>query len=293
MKVLVVGATGLLGTNVCKRLTERGHTVVGLVRSGSPKQAELRKIGVEVRFGDLLDAASLDAGCAGVEGVIATATAIVSKGSGNSLAAVDGKGYTALIAAAKRASVKRFVFISVSPTCSQDVPLIAMKRATERAIRESGMKWTILQPSNFMEIWLGPSLGWDLKAGKAQIFGKGEAPISWISLEDVGAYAVAALDSPSAENQTIPLGGPEVLTVSAALKTVESTLGKTFKVTRLPGFVPKIASALLRPLNPKLSSLMALGVQSLTGDVIDQTKQRSIVDVPLTSIEQYVRKAVS
>ena len=38
---------------------------------------------------------------------------------------------------------------------------------------------------------------------------------------------------------------------------------------------------------------MALGVQSLTGDVIDQTKQKSIANVPLTSLEQYARKAVN
>src|SRR5437868_1883943 len=100
MKILVVGVTGGLGFKIGAGLVRQGHEVRGLVRASSTKGEELQRAGIETAPGDLRDAASLDAACHGVEVVIATATAIISAGAGNSLAAVDRAGYRALVAAA-------------------------------------------------------------------------------------------------------------------------------------------------------------------------------------------------
>jgi NADH dehydrogenase len=290
MNVLVIGSTGLLGTEICRRLKANGHTVSGLVRAGSPKQATVKGLGVTVATGDLRDATSLDAALKGVETIVTTATAVTSTGSGNSLAAVDAAGHANLIAAAKRAGTKRFVFVSASPKYSDSCPLIFAKRATETALKASGLDYVIVQPSFFMDIWFSKALGWDLKVGKAQIFGAGDAPISFISIDDVAAYTVAVTEDLKVKNQEIPLGGPEAVTPRGALETIEKVAGKKFKVTTLPGFVPKMASMLLKPFNPKLASLMALGVETLTGDTIDLTKARSLANVKLTSVADWAKK---
>ncbi len=292
MKILVVGATGLLGGQIASRLKEKGHSVVTFVRPGSAKEAGLRELGFEVRRGDLKDAASLESACAGIEAIVSTATAVISGGEGNSLAAVDGAGYASLIGAAKRQGVRRFVYVSVSPKLGESTPLVQHKRATERVLKASGLEYVIVQPSNFMDIWFSPALGWNLSQGKAQIFGPGTAPISFIAVADVAAYAVAVLEDLNIRNQEIPLGGPAALPPRRALEVIEQVAGKKFKVTTLPGFVPQVASAVLKPFNPKLASLMALGAETLTGDVIDSQRALSLAAIRLTPLEEWATQTL-
>jgi uncharacterized protein YbjT (DUF2867 family) len=73
------------------------------------------------------------------------------------------------------------------------------------------MAYTILRPSYFLEMWLGPALGWDFAAGTARVLGSGEQRVNWISARDVVAAIVACVDNPQAHGQTIELGGPEAL----------------------------------------------------------------------------------
>jgi NADH dehydrogenase len=88
-------------------------------------------------------------------------------------------------------------------------PLQDAKRAVETRLRESGLTYTILQPTYFVEAWLSPGVGFDYPNRKATIYGTGENPISWISYADVARFAVACLDNPASRNATLELGGPE------------------------------------------------------------------------------------
>src|SRR5262249_35356896 len=125
---------------------------------------------------------------------------------------------------------------------------------------------------------------------KVQLFGAGDKPISYISLSDVSAWAVAVLDEPKAYNQAIPLGGPRALQPLEVVKVFEAALSQPLKVSHMPAVVPKIASAVLKPFNPKLASLMGLGADVTRGDVLDMSKTRSIAGVNETSIEDYARR---
>ena len=92
--ILVVGATGDLGSRVTRRLRAEGQPVRCLVRAGS-NDAGLRGIGAEVVRGDLTAPVSLGAACEGIDTVIATATAITRRLGGASFASireVDEKG---------------------------------------------------------------------------------------------------------------------------------------------------------------------------------------------------------
>jgi uncharacterized protein YbjT (DUF2867 family) len=226
-----------------------------------------------------------------MEVVVSTATAIISAGSGNSLAAVDRAGHRALLAAAAKNGVRKFIYVSCSPNLpATSAPLVACKREIEQVIRSSGMKWTILQPSCFMEIWFGPALGWSFPERKAQIFGSGSAPVSWISLEDVAACAIAAVTEPKSDNQDIPLGGPQTISPNAVVQLLEQLSGQKFTVRKIPGFIPGLASVILRPFNPKLASLMGLGAQTMRGDEIDLTKAHQIFGPPGISIADFWQK---
>ena len=245
---------------------------------------------MEVFPGDLKDAASLDAATRGMTVIVSTATAVISAGPGNSLAAVDRDGHKALLAAAGKNGVRKFVFVSLSPGLPEASPLIACKRGIERAVRASGLTWTILQPSYFMEIWFGPEMGWDLRQGKAQFFGPGTARASGISIEDVAAHAIASVTEPKSDNQDIPLGGPDALSPLEVVKIFEQVSGRKFRVKKIPLFIPRIAAVVLKPFNPKLASLMAFGAMADRDDVIDMTKARQIFGLPATSLADFAHK---
>lgn len=293
MNVLVVGATGQLGFRICAGLSKNGHKVRGLTRAGSARAGELQQAGVEVFHGDLKDAASLDAATRGIQVIVSTATAVVSAGPGNSLAAVDRDGHKALLAAAVKNGVQKFVYVSLSPNLAEVSQLIACKREIERAVRASGLKWTILQPSLFMEIWFGPEMGWDLRQGKGQFFGAGAARANCISIDDVAAAGIAAVTESKSDNQDIALGGPEALSCVDCVKIFEQLSGRKFQIKKIPLLIPRIGAVVLRPFNPKLACLMAFGAISDRDDLIDLTKARQIFGLPATSVADFARKQLA
>ena len=115
---LVVGATGQLGSEICRQLAAKGTPVRALVRATSdPAKVEaLRKLGAEIVLGDVRDRASLDAACRGVSTVISTVSAMPFsyRPGENDLNSVDIGGVTNLIAAAKAANVRHLIYTSFS-----------------------------------------------------------------------------------------------------------------------------------------------------------------------------------
>ena len=85
--VLVAGATGLVGMEVCRQLVGKGERVRALVRetSAPEKLDALRAAGVELFQGDLKDPESLRGACRGVEAVISTASSTLSRQPGDSI----------------------------------------------------------------------------------------------------------------------------------------------------------------------------------------------------------------
>src|SRR5688572_5668646 len=220
MKTLVVGATGLVGLDVCRRLKESGSQVRALIRTtaDAEKRAELERIGVELAEGDLKDPASLARACDGVQSVISTASSTLARQAGDSIETVDRRGQLALVDAARAAGVEHFVFVSFRDNPAIRYPLTEAKREVEGALKKSGMAYTILQASYFMEVWLTPALGFDAANGKVRLYGEGSRPISWISYKDVARAAAAAVAEPGARNMVIELGGPQALSAREVVR---------------------------------------------------------------------------
>ena len=289
--ILVVGATGMLGMEICRRLRLMARPVRGLVRAGSPKEAALRAVGVEVALGDLRSRPSLEAACAGVETIVSTATAMGSKDKSLTLRAVDLEGQARLVEVARAAGVRRYVFLSASPNLTTAAPLIRYKREIERAVRASGMRWTIVQPSAFMEVWLSGLLGWDVVTGRATIFGPGTGALGWISIADVAEYVVRSLDDPRFENRDVPLAGPQQLSPNEVVKVFEALSGRPYRVRRVPRAVLGVMAPVAALFNEGIASGMAMGEQTSHGDVIDSPLQREI-GLPLTSVRDYAAKVL-
>ena len=133
-----------------------------------------------------------------------------------------------LVDAARNARMGQFVYVSFSGSFEIDCPLRTAKRSVERHLQRSGLTYTILRPSVFMEVWLSPALGFDFTKGAAQIFGTAQQPISWISLGDVAEFAVTCVGHPAARNALIELGGPEALSPEDVVRTFEEVTGRHF-----------------------------------------------------------------
>jgi uncharacterized protein YbjT (DUF2867 family) len=236
--ILVVGATGLVGSDICRRLAARGDLVRALVRPTSdPARVQaLHDAGVETVVGDLRDRASLAAACRDVSAVIETAAAMpFSFVAGvNDIATTDIAGVESLFEAAETAGVTHMVYLSFSRHIDLDFPLRNAKRRIEARLRESRLTYTILRPSYFMEVWLSPAVGFDAANATAVVYGDGTRPVSWVSSGDVAELAARCLRNPAARDATIEMGGPEALAPLDVVRVFEEVAGRPFSVTHVP-----------------------------------------------------------
>jgi uncharacterized protein YbjT (DUF2867 family) len=285
---LVVGATGLLGGEICRLLTAEGKRARALVRptSDQNKVAQLESLNIEIVRGDLKDRSSLDAACRGVSVLISTASSTLSRQEGDSIQTVDLEGQLNLIDAAEAANVSRFVLISF-PQVDVEFPLQAAKRRVEDYLKSSGLTYTILQPTFFMEVWLSPALGFDAANAKARIYGSGENKMSWISYRDVAKFAVASSGNPEAHNAVIELGGPEALSPLEVVQIFERLKGRKFDVQHVPEeALREQRESASDPLQQSFAGLM---LYYSRGNIIDMQKTLQKFPVQLTSIRDYAQ----
>jgi uncharacterized protein YbjT (DUF2867 family) len=288
MKTLVVGATGLLGHEICRRLTEAGRAVRALVRSTSDqvRRADLERLDVELVGGDLKDQASLARACGGVHAVISTASSTFSRQPGDSIQSVDQDGQLALVEAARKSGVEHFVFVSFREKPSIQYPLTVAKRAVERALTTSGMVYTILQASYFMEIWLTPALGFDAANGKVRFYGDGTHPISWISYRDVARAAAAAVTESAARNMVVEVGGPQALSQREVVRMFEAAGVGEVATESIPESV--LESQMNGATDPLQKSFAGLMLQCAGGDAIDVTTSSRLFPFPMTSVRDFI-----
>jgi len=292
MTTLVVGATGMVGSEICTRLMAQGKAVRALVRSTSDpaKVSHLKALGVETMQGDLRNRASLEAACRGVETVMTTASSMpfTYKPGENDIRTTDLAGEMSLIDAAKAAKVRHFVYTSFSGNLDLDFPLRNAKRAVERYLKASGLTYTILRPSCFMEVWLSPAVGFDAANAKAAIYGDGTKPLSWITTRDVAAFAVASLGNPAARNATLELGGPEALTPLQVVKIFEAAQGRKFDVQFVPADALKAQQiAATDPMQQSFAGLMRCVA---AGDAIEMKEMLKTFPVKLMSVKEYIQQ---
>jgi uncharacterized protein YbjT (DUF2867 family) len=286
--ILVAGATGLVGGEVCRRLAGRGRECRALVRetSDAGKKEALQKSGAELVTGDLKDRDSLMVACRGATAIISTASSTISQQPSDSIEAVDLEGQLNLVAAAKANGVERFVFVSYRYDRDNLYPLSNAKQAVERAIED--LDYTILRASYFMEIWLSPLVGFDYANAKARILGTGDKKISWVSFPDVAEFCVASLESPAAQRATIEVGGPEPLSPLEVVRIFEKESRRTFLLEYVT--VEALRAQVNASRNSLEKSMAALMLQAAQGDAMDMRPVLAKFPVSLTSVRDYARR---
>lgn len=290
---LIVGATGMVGSEICRLIAASGKPVKALVRtsSDSAKVEKLKGLGATVVQGDLRDRISLKAACRGVNAVISTASAMpfaYTPGE-NTPQSTDQDGCLSLIDVAREAGVQQFVYTSFPPMAAS-FPLQDAKRAVEARLRDSGLIHTILRATYFTEVWLSPAVGFDYVNFKAAVYGTGENAISWISFLDVAQFAVASLDNPAARNITLELGGPEGISPGDVIKIFEKVGGKVFEVTQVT--VDALQGQLAGAADPMQRSFVALMLGYASATAIDMTATLKTFPLTLRTVAAYARSVM-
>ena len=289
--ILVVGATGEVGSGVVRRLRAEHADVVAMVRP-TTDPAPLAATGAEIRRGDLLDRDSLEAACRGIDTIVTTANAIVPRrGERPDLEAV-GRGHEELGMLARQAGVSRMITASVPASfMGRGAPEFDIRARVEERLRVDGPPLTIARASLFMESWLAavgsriPLRGgaestlnrgyWMARMvgattqrtldrfGVAQLPAGGRARHSFISTEDVAAALASAALGPDDLPDELHLGGPAALSWREVAETYGRVLHRRVRKVRMPGAPLRALSVLSRPFSPSAAHLLA--VQHLVG----------------------------
>ncbi|MEX0682005.1 MAG: NAD(P)H-binding protein [Dehalococcoidia bacterium] len=259
----MAGGTGFVGGGIVRELAERGKRFAVLTRSASRSAGRFPETSVEYREGDVRDPATLAAAMAGAEAVIGCQqfpnAPIEDPKKGYTFEEIDAIGTENLVAAAKAAGVKQYVYLSGTGAAPTGYHWLQAKWRAEEAVRNSGMTYTVLRPS-----WVyGPedkALNRFLSMSRflpfvPQIGAIGKQRMQPVLIDDVGRAAAESLDNPAAMNQTFEVGGPEVLSMAQVVRTALQVAGRRRLLLPAPKPVMKALASVLqfmpgRPLTP-------------------------------------------
>jgi NAD(P)H dehydrogenase (quinone) len=218
-RIIISGASGQLGGQAVKDLLASGIPAQHLILvSRTPDAlAQYAKLGAATRFGDFAKPESLRAAYAG-----GTRMLLISIGLG---AGPRPIAHGHAIDAAKAAGVKQIAYTSWLGISRGDTQGIAADHlATEALLRNSGMAYTFLRNSLYMETLVQQAARM-VANGKAAV-PPAEIRIGYVSRGDCAAAAAAVLSSPGHDNQSYDITGPELIGVREIAAAATAATGK-------------------------------------------------------------------
>lgn len=234
-KIIVSGASGNLGGLTVKELLERGVPAsrLILVSRTTDELEEYARQGASVRFGDFTKPESLAAAYAGGKRML-----LISVGGTQTESASELLGRA--IDAAKAAGVTHIAYTSYVGLTRGDVQgRAADHQQTEELLKASGLSWTMLRNSIYMDGLLGQAARM-IADGRAEI-PPNESKIGYVTRADCAAAAAAVLSTPGHENKVYDITGPALLGVRETATTATAVTGKPIEVVQggadaRPGF---------------------------------------------------------
>lgn len=242
--ILITGATGTSGRPIVNALLERGERVRVLARDPE-KAAKLLGDDVEIVRGDFSDVGSLEAAMEGVE------RAMLIINSVPNLVELEAN----FIDAAKRSDVGHVVKFSVDLADeNSDMRFMRLHATSEAKLKGSGLAWTMLHPTFFLQNILGYAAM--VKAGALYMpTGNGKAP--FVDTRDIAAVAAAALTERGHEGKTYVITGPRSVSLADIAKALGDAIGREVKHVDVP---PEAAK----------QSLVQAGVPEWSADGINE-----------------------
>ncbi|WP_134703225.1 SDR family oxidoreductase [Ammoniphilus sp. YIM 78166] len=198
MKLLVTGATGKLGTKVVEALLKTVPADQLVVSVRNPEKAEgLRARGVEVRQGDFDRPETLATAFKGIDRLL-----LISADGDNETRI---RQHTNAVAAAQQAQVGFIAYTSLGNASESSIFLAPVHRATEEAIRNTGIAYSFLRNNWYLENETGSIQG--VMAGAPWVTSAGSGKVGWAPRQDFAEAAAAVLAGNGHENTIYELSG--------------------------------------------------------------------------------------
>lgn len=232
-KILVIGAAGFVGAPVAKQLLADGFAIRALVRNAD-KARQLLGDKVEIVTGSFEDKAVLEKCLLGVSGVNIS----VPWQSEFQVA----RDVTEILARQGRKNV-RVSYISGTTANSENrgYAMIDEKLKAEDVLKSSGVDYTILRPSWFMD-----ALALFVNDGRATVFGKQTQPYYFLSLADFARAVSKAHQTEAAANKTFVLNGPKSMLMTDALQQYCDVRHPGIKAASMPIWFGKMLAMMMR-----------------------------------------------
>ena len=319
-KLLLIGATGQLGSKILEKLAQNPEYSIRILVREDSKYQHLEAYQPEVVIGDLKDYHSIKRAVQGCNVVITTANSAAPRKKEDSFESVDTKGYQFLIDEAKRRGVEHFIYTSAIPASEKMqkwIPLNRAKASTERYLKASGLPYTIIQPDTFMDVYftfMGTSIpvknepaalvdrpfGFmqkfyngikdDIENGKIGIIGDGNARHHYIAIDNVADFIVKAVEAPQLRNKSIPIGGPESLSGLEVKALFEKVLNKPLKIKKTPAVMMKIMGNVFSLFNEGASNILKLNYWAATNSTkVDCRALAEELGIELIKAEDYLK----
>jgi len=256
--ILITGATGYIGRHLVSRLVAQGELPRCLVRNINRAASILAVDNVEFVLGDTISSATLDTAVQGVDTIVHAAfiRGDLKQSAGNNYEETNVQGTANLIKAAKKAGVKRIIEISGLGT-KPDKPGSYMqgRYMAEKMLKESGLDWTIIQPS----VLFGKNAPFikgltDLirTAPVVPLVGGGKVMFQPIYVEDVVTVIVRVLEEPErTKNKTYTIGGPEYFSYTQIIDALLQAMHKKRLKAPAPTLLVGVGAAVMEAVLPK------------------------------------------
>ena len=222
--VVVTGAAGKTGLTVLRALTARGASVRALVRHDGQRERVEGAGAVETRVADLADRGAMESAFGGAGAVYYICP---------NLRPNEGQLGRLAIAAARDTGTGRFVYHSVLHPQAEKMPHHWQKLRVEEALFESGLDWTVLQPTAYMENLLA---GWGAVVGEGlfRVPYPAGSRIALVALQDVGEVAARVVTEAGHAGATYELVGTEPLTQHEVAEALTGSIGRPVRAVAIP-----------------------------------------------------------
>jgi len=245
MKVLVTGGTGLVGKAAVDRLLEMGHTARLLSRHADDDVRQWAE-GVEARTGDVSSEEGVRGAADGCDAVLHVAGIVAESPPEVTFEKVNVEGTRLLVREAKRAGVRRFVYVSSLGAGEGASDYHRSKKAAEEVVRaESAPGWLIVRPGNVY----GPGdevISLLLKLVRASpvvpVIGAGNQPFQPVWHEDLGLALARAVEREEPRETVLDLAGPELTTTNEVIELLEKLTGKRTLRIPIPEFLARLGT---------------------------------------------------
>jgi NADH dehydrogenase len=202
-----------------------------------------------------------------------------------------------LIRAAKTTGASRFVYISAyahGPAYRQ-IPFFRLKSEVEAQLRASGLPFTIVRPTAFIDFHAHVLIGTPiLEKRRVVLVGRGERPRNFVAADDVARFVVMALGEASLAGEAVDIGGPENLTAMDVVRRYERIAAARARLLHVPRGLAALMSRAARPIHFGLSQVLQTAVAADAADQpFDARPFERRFPIPLTSLDDWMAQHVA